>query len=291
MKILLTGSTGFVGRHLVSLIENNGYELHHLLRAEKGFQHEHIWDFSEPLPGDLPECDIVLHLAASVNFATKIEINEYIINTSATAELVKYSLKTGALFIFASSVAVHGNTGHFSVNSPVAPGNHYALSKFLAEQVIHTFLDNAVILRICGIYGLDGPSHLGLNTAISNAVHHKSLPFLSGTGQGRRNYICIDDVVHWILYLIKRWDKEAGAGDTRGVKTLYLASSESMSIEEYLQCILNVFFPGEKFQRQKGPQSEDCLVEPSPAPFPLTSFNSYLTGLKRKCGNRRTSLA
>ena len=184
MKILLTGSTGFVGKHLVKLLEENNYEVYRIVRENKGSENKHVWDFKGLLPS-IPECDIVVHLAAYVNFGADFNIEQYIVNTVSTLKLLNYAKTYNAYFIFASMVGVHGTKyPQVSSDTPIAPENHYAVSKYLAEQAIKTCSDNYSILRICGIYGIDGPPHLGLNKAISDAVYRKG-PILRGSGSAK----------------------------------------------------------------------------------------------------------
>ena len=281
MMILMTGSTSFIGRHLIPLLENAGHDVYHLVREKKGFQQEFIWDLKGLLPKNLPVCDAVVHLAAYVDFTNEMKIGQYLVNTLSTASLVRYCQETDASIIFASMIGVHGNQKHIFVNSSISPTNHYGMSKYLAEQIVRIFGVNAYILRIAGIYGLNGPAHLGLNAAITNAIRYKKAPILRGPGNGKRNYICVKDVAGWIFQLIQTLKREK-LGDRRKTETLYLAGPENITIEQYLQNILEILLPGEQIVFQEGQASEDCLVEKSPPPFPLTRFRDYLSGLKQQ---------
>ena len=151
-------------------------------------------------------------------------------------------------------------------DTPVNPENHYSLSKYLAEEVIKTYLDNYSILRICGIYGLDGPEHLGVNRAISSAVHSKIVPDLKGPGKAKRNYICVHDVAQWILYLVNNY-KVVPHSTEPGIKEiLYLAGPEVLTIEDYLKLIMETILPGMELKKIDGLESSDLIVKASPAP-------------------------
>lgn len=279
MKILMTGGSGFVGKHLLPLLEGTGYDIYHLLRETKGFRQESIWNFKEALPRELPACDVVIHLAAYVHFGQKMNLEQYEVNTVSTAKLVKYCQKTDAFMIIASMVGVHGTKKYISKEAPIAPSSHYGMSKYLAEQIVRLFLEDAAILRIAGIYGLAGPSHLGLNPAITNAVYFQQAPTLKGSGKGKRNYICVRDVAQWIFQLVQNRQAEHMSDYPRKVETLYLASPESMTVEQYLRTIVRILLPGKDIIVQKGGETVDCLVKPTPSPFPSTSFTDYLKGL------------
>ncbi|MEO0152062.1 MAG: NAD(P)-dependent oxidoreductase [candidate division WOR-3 bacterium] len=177
MRILITGSTGFVGRYLVKLLENNNYQIHRIVRAKKGYPNEHIWDFSGNIPSYIPECEIIVHLAAYVDFGTSFNYEQYLVNTISTLRLLDYAKKYGSYLIFSSMAGVHGSKYEIvNEHTPISPENNYALSKYIAEEIIRIYHDNYTILRIGGIYGIDGPYHLGLNTAIKNAVYYKKPP-------------------------------------------------------------------------------------------------------------------
>jgi len=283
MKILMTGGSSFVGKHLLPLLEDARYDIHHLLRETRGFQQESIWDFKEDFPKALPVCDVVLHLAAYVDFGTGMGVEQYEVNTVSTAKLVKYCQKTNAFMVLASMVGVHGTEESISQDVPIAPSNHYAMSKYLAEQIVRLFLEDAAILRIAGIYGLNGPSHLGLNTAITNSLYLQQPPTLKGSGKARRNYICVNDVAKWIFQLVQDWQTQQMPvrGCSRNLETLYLAGTETMTVEQYLREIVKTLLPGRELILQKGGEPEDCVVRPTPPPFALTSFTDYLTELAR----------
>lgn len=280
MRILMTGSTGFTAKCLLPMLVDSGYEIWHLVKNKKGFKNEFVWDFISALPECLPPCDIVIHLAAHVNFGQNLEITQYNVNTVSTIKLAGYSRDHNAYFIFASMVGVHGTQyAVIDQDTPIKPENHYALSKYLAEEVVKTYLDNYSILRICGIYGLDGPEHLGLNRAISNAVHKKKVPVLMGSGKEKRNYICVQDVAQWILYLVKEYNNIAHSPEAGTKEILYLAGPELLTIEDYLKLIVKVVLPGMELERTDGTESQDLVVRAASAPFSQLTFEKYLSSL------------
>lgn len=276
MKILITGSTGFVGKHLVKLLEGHGYEIFHIVRSSRGFKNEFVWNFMDLIPEGLLKCDLIIHLAAHVNFGQDFNIEQYNVNTVSTFRLLDYAKAHDAYFIFASTAGIHGTKyPTISRDTPIAPENHYAVSKYLAEEAVKTYIDNYSILRIAGIYGIDGPSHLGLNKAISDAVYRKEPPVLRGSGTAKRNYICVLDVALWILNLVKKYK----ASNKKIKEILYLASTEIMSIEEYLRTIADVVLKNGKLIRTEGSEATDWIVTPSELSFNFRTFKDYLNSL------------
>lgn len=280
MRILLTGSSSFVGKSVVKMLEESGYEIFHLVRDNKGFKNEFLWDFKGLLPAGLPTCHVIIHLAAHVDFGLEMNISQYNVNTVSTIKLSGYSRVHNAYFILASMAGIHG--GQYTVidkNTPVNPWNHYAMSKYLAEEVIRTHVDNYSILRISGIYGLDGPSHLGLNNSINDAFYKKKPPVLKGHGKAKRNYICVLDVARWIMFLVRQCEAASGARINQIRETIYMAGPEVMSIEEYLQILVETTLPDKQLVRLEGKESNDLIISVSPAPFEMTTFRQYINSL------------
>ena len=276
MRLLITGASSFVGKHLVRMLSEEGYEVFHLVRVSKGLENELVWDFKSDIPEGLPPCDAVVHLAAYVYFGSEMNIDQYNVNTVSTIKLSSYAKSHKAYFVMASMAGIHGSKQTIvGIDTPVAPENHYALSKYLAEESIKTYVDNYSILRIGGIYGLDGPQHLLLNKAISDAVHKRKTPVLNGTGNAKRNYVCVLDVAQWILALIQKYK----ASNKKTKETLYLASKEIMSIEEYLQTIADVILRNRRLIRTDGKETTDWVIVTSEPPFKLRTFKGYLNSL------------
>ncbi len=280
MKILMTGATSFTGKHLLTTLLSSGDTVFHLVRNKRGIDNEFLWNFKDAVPKEIPACDVVIHLAAYVDFSMPLNVEQYHVNTISTLKLSAYAKSSRAYFILASMSGVHGT--HFNTvdeETPIAPETHYALSKYLAEEIIKTYVDDYSILRLCGIYGINGPAHLGLNRAITSAVNLGIVPVLNGSGEGKRNYICVLDAVLWILHLIKQYEAKRSARSEKIQETLYLAGPEIMTIEQYLQMIVDVILPEKKLVRMPGKSSSDMIVKPSPAPFKHRTFKEYLSSL------------
>ncbi len=272
MKILLTGSTSFLGKHLIPILEKEGYELWHLVRIPRGFLRELIWDFCSPLPENIPRVAAVIHLAAKVDFGLKFDPEQYTVNVLSAGHLARYANENGAMMVFSSTAIVHGNESSIGKGTPLSPLNHYAMTKLLAEELIRMSCRDYRILRIGGIYGLGGPVHLGLNRSITEAFYNKVVPVLKGPGQALRNYILAGDLAKWIAALVG----ERQAGAEARTQTLYCAGSEVMTIQDYLRQISLILTGMEDCRREDGPEGKDFIIESDAPPFVLTKFEDYL---------------
>lgn len=281
MNILITGANSFTGKILVPMLKNAGHEIFNLARRDQGFSNQFLWNFTDALPGSMPDCQAVIHLAAYVDFGGDLNFSQYSVNTISTAKLAAYANKRNAYFIFASTVGVHGSEPtEFDCKTPINPENNYAISKYLAEEIVRTFKDKYAILRIGGIYGLGGPNHLGLNRAISDAYYKKEIPTLKGPGKSRRNYICVRDVAQWILYLLKSYENVKDKKQLREI--LYLAGPETMTIGAYLEEVAETILGGREIHRIEGPESKDMVIKNTPFPFTPTIFRDYLKSLRQE---------
>lgn len=173
--ILVTGHMGFIGKALMPHLPNAiGLD---------------IKDGNDILTCDLPDADVVIHLAAQpgVINSMKDPVRTVDQNITATVRLLKRYPK--AKFIFASS----GGTIQEVIASP------YGMSKFCCEKFIEMMNDNYVILRFANIYGTGGRSVVDKFLRENNNI-------IYGDGSATRTYLYIDDLVDGILKSLD-WEK------------------------------------------------------------------------------------
>ena len=153
MKILVTGSEGYIGQHLCALLEKNDYEVHKL---DYRFSEEsplpiHCYNADIRKPQDIRSCgvlayeyDAIIHLAAltqvgeSVNYPTAY-YNTNINGTNWIRNIVKHNK-----FIFASTGSAEG------MASP------YSISKRVAEDMLIEQEPDCTIFRFYNVIGSEG---------------------------------------------------------------------------------------------------------------------------------------
>jgi len=129
-KILITGGSGFIGKHLVPKLKVVGFEV---------FPVDSSWgDVSNPSTWvKFPKVDVVIHLAGkSFVPASWSDPSTFIkCNLLGTIEALNYCKANNASLIFMSSY-LYGNPLHLPINEEdtVNALNPYALSKQLAEE-------------------------------------------------------------------------------------------------------------------------------------------------------------
>ena len=217
MKILITGSSGFVGRHLVKMLEPKYQIVRYDLVNSQDILNEKL------LLKKLQSVDTVIHLAAfiSAEESWKKPKEYFTDNSLGTLSVVQNSIKAGVKkIIYFSSAAVKAK--------PLTP---YALSKIAGENFIKLYSKQikTVIVRPENIYGLGQKANYGY--VIHNFIKAVKLGQnikIFGIGKQIRDFIYIDDVIKVVDRLIDLKLKSGiviSLGTGKGIKILDLAKT------------------------------------------------------------------
>ena len=273
-KVLVSGASGFVGKTLLTVMKDSGWEIIPLVPESIGFKNEIIIDLNDPeihkKVDSLPRVDSFVHLGAVIGWAGATLKDLMFPNVIATAQLAGWAAQNKVHFIFASAALVCGITSEYiNENSNINPDNDYICSKWLAEEFIKMSDAKYTILRIAGVFGKDGPKHLGINKAINNALGGH-IPVQYGSGNMKRNYIYVKDLCLAIKYCI----------DNSIEGTHLIAGSHPKDIACMMKDICDVFLPGKLPDRIEGHNGFDQVVEHSKH-FPANrSFLEALQDIK-----------
>jgi len=199
ISVLVTGSDGFVGRHLAPYLAARGYKVIAASRAARAFEHPNIVamplpDLSAPVDWRplLQQCDVVVHLAG---IAHKSEDDDHYdrVNHQATAALARDAVHCGTdHLIFVSSIAAQ--SGSFSdreltEDDPPRPNNGYGRSKLAAEEAVRAAGVSFTILRPVVIYG-EGEKG---NFAAIHRISRLPIPLPFGALTARRSVLSIQN--------------------------------------------------------------------------------------------------
>jgi nucleoside-diphosphate-sugar epimerase len=146
VRLLVTGSAGFTGRHLAMQAASRGVEVYELKSC--------LTDaaaLASELAGQ--KFDYVVHLAAisAVTHADEEEL--YRVNLFGTLNLMKALVESGHIpgkILVASSANIYGNSELSPVAETTAPApvNHYAMSKLAMEHMLRTVMDKLPIVMV-----------------------------------------------------------------------------------------------------------------------------------------------
>lgn len=162
LKVLITGSSGFLGQHLIRYAPRTFHIIAHYCQnspLDFGRQLELLqadftikpWEKVEEL-----HPDVIIHTAAMASIDACEESKELAreLNYHASCQLAGLSEAMGGRLIFISSdVVFDGKKGNYNENDIPGPQNIYAETKRDAETFILQNHPNAVIIRPALFYG------------------------------------------------------------------------------------------------------------------------------------------
>jgi UDP-glucose 4-epimerase len=213
MKLLLTGSTGF----LASALQNKLND-HVVILTSRDDEIENSSRFfrknissTENFSDCLSNVDVVIHTAARVhqmNDLAEDPQKEFMeTNCFGTLNLARQAVQAGVKrFIFISSIKVHGEESHsgrpFSFDDPRMPKDPYGISKAKAEEGLlkiaaETRLE-VTIIRPPLVYGPD----VKANFAALLKLASKNVPLPLGSVNNKRSFVALDNLVNLIVTCI-----------------------------------------------------------------------------------------
>jgi nucleoside-diphosphate-sugar epimerase len=237
VKTLITGATGFIGKHLVKTLVEQGRDVRCLVRKTSETQYLEKLGV-ELFSGDLLDKDslkdivkgvnIVHHLAGEVYSPRSSDY--YKINVEGTNNLLEACLPENIeRFIFLSSIQAAGPSQKQGIllneQSPCKPVTSYGKSKLEAEKVIYKKYKTrnfpAVIIRAPMVYG---PGSLKCRSAALFQRINKGNFRLIGKDDHAISTCYIDNLMHGIL-LAEKHKNAIG-------KTYFIADQKARTLLE-----------------------------------------------------------
>lgn len=190
MNILLTGSRGFIGSHLIKALRARGNNVI-------------AWDLRDGLDIraiesiDVRGMDAICHHAAdSVLGAGMMSTVQH--NILGTVALIEAAKQAGVKhFVFASTGAVYDDLDILTEESPIAARTAYAASKIAGEMYLQISGLSHTIFRYGNVYG-EGQVTKGESALIPHALYHliDGKPFaIHGDGTKARDWVYVGDIV------------------------------------------------------------------------------------------------
>jgi len=204
MRVLVTGSEGFLGQHLTQLLSE---EDHDVVRYDLALGHD-IMD-AEQLHNSLQGCDVCIHLAAVADLyiAEEDPKTAQEINVDGTRLVVEICDEFGIRLLYASTCCVYGNNGLgiSDEDSTVAPTEHYARTKLEGEKFVSNSENRHTIMRIATFYGPKMRESLATSIFLRAALAGGPI-LIHGTGEQTRCFTHVQDICSSIVCVMENED-------------------------------------------------------------------------------------
>ena len=228
MRVLVTGSAGFIGSHLVNRLAERGDEIVALDDLSTG-QLGNITDYLgrsnfKFVKGDIRDkklvrdcasrVDSVVHLAAisSVPYSVQNPLETHQVNVTGTLNLLEACVNDGVeKFIYASSCAVYGDAKKLPISEdhPLDARSPYAESKIAAEEYCHVFRKRyklqTVSVRAFNVYGPGQrkSDYGGVLTRFVGRMENGEPPIIYGDGEQSRDFVHVYDIVTALIRILE----------------------------------------------------------------------------------------
>ena len=237
-KVLVTGATGFIGRHLVAQLENMGKQVVCVSRAT-GFD---VTRDRLPLKG----VTHVFHLAARIGVEEAWRVPIDYLNTNALGVARVIDQCRGRCSMTFVSAYVYGNPRRLPIreSDPVDVQNPYALSKLLGEQICAFYARfygvPIVALRPFNVYGPGQDSRSVIPHIVEQFLDSQRRVVLVKDLAPSRDYVYISDAVEGIILASQAASGSVfniGSGTTYTVKEIITRVSKLSGIRKPYRAI------------------------------------------------------
>lgn len=216
MQIIITGGSGFLGRHLCRALVNAGHTIKNIDLVENPEFSTIIADVRdrERMLKEIKDADLVFHLASLIEAGESVKdpfrfIDYNIDGTLSVLEAMRENnIKN---FIFSSSAAIYGEP----IKTPIQeddrtmPINPYGMTKLAMEGLLSSYVQSygftGVALRYFNLYGPEErhqPETHAIPRFIDQINHDKEVT-VWGDGSHLRDFVFISDIVEAHLKAIE----------------------------------------------------------------------------------------
>ena len=232
-KVLITGSSGFLGSHLADALYKNGFEV---ILFDKHPSHYKQKDYKEII-GDtlsvediskaIKGCSYVYHYAAQADIDSSTDSPKETIQTNilGTQNILEAAKENNIeRFLFASTIYVYSELGSF-----------YRVSKQACEKLIEEYQKeynlNYTILRYGSLYGSRSNEFNSIANMLLQALKEQKIE-RRGDGKEIREYIHVKDAAELSVKALE---------NIYNNKHLVISGAQTMRIKDLLSTIKEIF--------------------------------------------------
>jgi nucleoside-diphosphate-sugar epimerase len=225
-NILVTGSGGFIGNHLMNELNKRNLKYFAATRGNGDISSPRTWN-------DFPDSKVVIHLAGK-SFVPDSWSNSYGFtetNLLSTICALEYCKQRNAKLIFLSSY-MYGNPLSLPIpeDAQIKVQNPYALTKKWSEEACEFYSNNfnfpVIIIRPFNVYGPGQPSNFLLPHIISQLKLENEIRVKDLTP--KRDYVYVKDLINAILKAVEA---------DLGFEIFNIGSGESYSVGDIISIV------------------------------------------------------
>ncbi len=242
-RVLVTGASGFIGKHLVERLLESGADVHAVSRHVQcdGLDGVTWWQ------SDLAEAfeaheliasirpDFIFHLASHVAGGRDIALVQPTFRSNLMSTL---NLLTAATEVGCQRLIITGSLEEPNIGSAAAPCSPYAAAKSAGSayaRMFHALYGlPVVILRLFMVYGPGQQDRRKLVPYVIHSLLRGERPLLSN-GTRDVDWIYIDDVIEGVV--------QAVHADGLEGRTVDIGSGELVSVREVVERLTNLIDP------------------------------------------------
>lgn len=217
LRVLVTGGSGFIGRHVVAELQTRG---HHVINVDRQPHPDGV----ETVLGELndprvvaravtPDLEAIVHLAAETSVLGSIQRPALVheTNVTTTANLLEAAReKSVGRFLLASSNSVVGDhEGTMTEDVPLRPLTPYGATKAAGEMLLSGYAGAfglvTPVLRLTNVYG---PGMLAKDSFVPRmmrAAADGEGVTVYGDGLQRRDLVHVSDVARAFALAVEGW--------------------------------------------------------------------------------------
>jgi len=253
-KVLVTGSSGFIGSHVADALDGENYRVILFDSVPSNYKTENQEEFIGDIlnPGDIETamkgCDVVFHFAAQadIGISSNIPTSTITANIIGTQNVLEAARKHKVnRFLFASTIYVYSELGSF-----------YRVSKQACEKIIEEYQRefdlNFTILRYGSLYGPRANEFNFISKVLIQALKNKKI-VRRGDGNEMREYIHVKDAAQLSVDALD---------DKYKNKHLIITGNQSIKVKDLLIMIEEIF--GGEIEIEFGDEEEMHHYEITP---------------------------
>jgi len=251
MNVLVTGATGFIGRHLVKeLLHHKKYTVFCFVRNPKKAK-KLVKLGAQLIFGDITDnqsletvkgyqMDIIFHCAAYVEDNNLRKLHK--VNVEGTKNICKLCLEQGVgCLVYLSSVAVVSGNQQLPLKEdlPFSATNAYGQSKIEAEKIVLDFRNKGlavIIIRPPMVYGEDEPHMFKF---LLKLLKLRLLPLIN-KGENKLHLAYVENVVEAVLFSLEKKEFLEGSffvadNEVLKIKDIFTTLSQAIGAKPPLQ--------------------------------------------------------